>query len=102
MHRLHGQNLYEFRDDTYLKRAQNDIITSYHIRKKFPGTRQFSNYKFCRALCKFIEYKGFFEAMSIPEVRGFLKNEISPLFQAKLTAYIAKGAINRVRSTLHT
>ena len=95
VHRQHGENLYDFRDDIHIKRAENGIRSAYYLRQRFPKTYRFSNRQFCFCFGQHIEYTDLIKTIAIPEVRRYLYKEISPAFQARFAAYMAKGLFRR-------
>jgi len=90
VHRQHGSNLYDFREDVHINRAKVGIKSAYYLRKRFPTLRLFANRCFCSSLSRLIRYIGLIKAYRIVEVRNYVEEDKSIHFKVKLISRIAK------------
>ncbi|GAP98746.1 glycosyltransferase family 2 protein [Leptolyngbya sp. NIES-2104] len=77
VHRIHGSNSYESRKDTAYLHAETNIQTSYHLRKRFPQTKAFTDQLFSHSYGQIAGRSGFDRLAQIPESNGYLKEFFS-------------------------
>lgn len=77
VHRIHGSNSYESRKDTAYLHAETNIQTSYHLRKRFPETKTFTDQLFSHSYGQIAGRSGFDRLAQIPESNDYLKEFFS-------------------------
>ncbi|MER3433170.1 MAG: glucosyl transferase [Leptolyngbya sp. ERB_1_1] len=76
-HRIHGSNSFEARKDTDYLHAETNIQTSYHLRKRFPETKAFTDQLFSHSFGQMAGRSGFGKASQVPESSDYLKDFFS-------------------------
>ena len=75
--RIHGRNIYTFRND-YKLRAEINIKTGFYLRQNFPQIFRFADKIFARGCGEMIAEAGWSSLTVLPEFQTYLQNYASP------------------------
>lgn len=70
--RIHGQNLYTFRDNSQL-RAEINIKTGFYLRQKFPDIYRFADKRFAEGCGEMLVETSWSDLLSIPEFKAYFR-----------------------------
>lgn len=74
VHRIHGDNWFEFRKDVATINAETNVRTAYYLMQRFPQTKPFANKLYAHALGQLMAECGFRGALKMEETQHYIKN----------------------------
>ena len=83
VHRIHGNNAFERRQDTEIVRSKTNIRTAFYIRKKFPETKKFADRLCAHSAGKLFATTGEYEFLDLPELADYLEHFRKPFLDLK-------------------
>ncbi|MGB7248567.1 MAG: glycosyltransferase [Phormidesmis sp.] len=95
VHRQHGSNLYDFREDVHISRSKVNLKSAYYMRQKFPPVRTYTDKRFYQAVSELARTIGLKQTLRSFEVRAYLQQGQSEKLRLQIAVRIAGTYANK-------